>query len=85
MWTKRIFKFQLHERPESLQRPNVVQELQKLKSKLDSVEQKLQSVQNLSSPNEAEGETNLEWLKLTMTKAKNVPDRPRAKSDPIYG
>jgi hypothetical protein len=51
---------------------SVVQELQNLRSKLDSVEQQLQSVHNL------------EWLKVTMTRAKNARDQPLVRSDPLY-
>jgi hypothetical protein len=63
---------------------SVVQELQNLRSKLDSVEQQLQSVHNIANPQAPMGDTNLEWLKVTMTRAKNARDQPLVRSDPLY-
>jgi hypothetical protein len=52
---------------------SVVQELQTLRSKLDSVEQQLHSIHGAVNPQAQNGDTNLEWLKLTLTRAKDAP------------
>jgi hypothetical protein len=65
--------------------PGVVHELQNLRSKLESVEQQVQAVHNIINPGaQQEGETNLEWVKLTMTRAKDARDQPVVRSEPHY-